>query len=159
MTVKPGSELRLSMVRLDGTFDIHRLDPSAELPGWVFDQEFVAILKTTDELSVVCQSNDRAVSSSVQKDWVCLRVDGPLDFEITGVIARISALLAKTGVPVFVVSSYETDYVFVPSNRVAPAVKALESDGISVRRETHLLRRHDHTQGFLRGRRVDRGSG
>ena len=71
-------------------------------------------------------------SSRVQSGFRALEVEGPLDFELTGVIAGISAVLAKARVPIFALSSYDTDYILVPGNKLAAAVAALKTGGYTV---------------------------
>jgi len=72
-------------------------------------------------------------SSRVQSGFRALEVEGPLDFELTGVIAGISAVLAKARVPIFALSSYDTDYILVPGSKLAAAVAALKTGGYVVK--------------------------
>jgi hypothetical protein len=60
-------------------------------------------------------------------------VDGPLDFTLTGIIAAITGPLAQAGVPVFVMSSFDTDYVLIPRKHLEPAITTLGASGIAVR--------------------------
>ncbi len=71
-------------------------------------------------------------SSRVQSGFRALEVEGPLDFELTGVIAGISTVLAEAHVPIFALSSYDTDYILVPGNKLAAAVAALKAGGYAV---------------------------
>jgi len=61
-----------------------------------------------------------------------LRVDGTLSFEATGVLSSLTAPLAAARVPIFVISTHDTDYVLVPASRLARAVEALREAGHSV---------------------------
>ncbi len=117
---------------LDGTFAVCRLPADAPLPGWALGGAagpFVAIARTGDELSIVCRAE--AVPQEVRSEpgWRCLRVAGALDFAEVGVLAALLAPLAAAGIAVFVVSTFDTDYLLVKSDRLDAAVEALRHAG------------------------------
>jgi len=91
--------------------------PAAPLPAWVLhaSAEFWSLTRTPHELSVVCSEDDLppSVDQQVEKGWRAFEVVGPLPFSLTGVVAGLTAPLAAAGIPVFVVSTYDTDYVLV----------------------------------------------
>jgi len=92
---------------------------------------FLAV--TSDEASLVCLAEDvPSTVSAIEGGWALLRVVGELDFGLVGVIADISELLADAGIPIFVVSTYLTDYVMVKANRLSGAVDALVTGGHTV---------------------------
>jgi hypothetical protein len=79
------------------------------------------------ELSVVCDEGDVPPSvERAERGWRVLHVAGPIPFETTGVIASLTGALAEAGVPVFVVSTYDTDLVLVKERDLERAVGALE---------------------------------
>ena len=96
---------------------ICRFAPDSPLPAWVLhaSAEFWSITRTPRELSVVCSEDDLppSVDQHVEKDWRAFEVLGPLPFSLTGVVSGLTAPLAAAGIPVFVVSTYDTDYVLV----------------------------------------------
>ena len=59
-------------------------------------------------------------------------MEGPLDFALTGILARLTAPLAAAGVPVFALSTFDTDYLLVREADVEAAVEALEGAGFGV---------------------------
>ena len=83
--------------------------------------------------AVVCA--EAAVPEAVvaERGWRALAVRGPLDFALTGVLARLAAPLAEAGVPIFVVSTYDTDVLMVQGGQLAEAVAALRAAGHEVR--------------------------
>lgn len=92
---------------------------------------FVAV--TPDEVSVVCASEDVPKQTlAVMDGWAMLRVTGPLDFGLVGVIAELSAALAQASIPIFVTSTYLTDYVMVTQDRLDDAVSTLRAAGNQV---------------------------
>jgi hypothetical protein len=96
---------------------ICRFAPDSPLPVWVLhaSAEFWSITRTPAELSVVCSEDDLppSVDEKVERDWRAFAVVGPLPFELTGVVSGLTAPLAAAGIPVFVVSTYDTDYLLV----------------------------------------------
>lgn len=106
-----------------------RLAPEAPLPAWVFHREaaFWSVTRTPDELSVVCAEDDLppSVERDVERGWAAFVVEGPLPFGMTGVVSALTAPLAEAAVPVFVVSTYDTDWLLVKRADLARARAAL----------------------------------
>ncbi len=122
---------RLTLDLLDGELAVCRLPGEAPPPEWAVGA-LVSITRAADELSVVCDAT--AVPPGVTKEsgWRGLAVRGPLDFALIGVLASLAEPLAAADVPVFVVSTYDTDYVLVPGERLDAALEALRDVGHSV---------------------------
>lgn len=119
---------QLDLVLLGESLAICRLPAQAAVPAWATGA-FVAITRTPDELSIVCANT--AVPSGVQaeRDWRAFVVAGPLDFALTGILAAIAAPLAAAGVPIFAISTFDTDYVLVRAAEVGRAIAALRAAG------------------------------
>ena len=107
-------------------FTIHRLSPESEIPDHVYKGQFYSISKTDEELSIVCPSSVSINSENSATGWACIKVYGPLDFSLTGILADISAILAKTGISIFAISTFDTDYILVRSEKLQVAKKALQ---------------------------------
>jgi hypothetical protein len=86
-------------------------------------------VRTAAELSVVCEEGAVPDAVRAQRGWRALEVSGPLDLAMTGVLASLAVPLADAGVPIFAVSTYDTDYVLVPGARLHDAVTALRAAG------------------------------
>lgn len=117
---------------LPGSFAVCRLSPDNEVPGWVWESKtFLSITYTEDELSIVCQSS--LVPSHIHSEtgWAAIKVQGPLDFSLTGVLAALSSLLAAGGVSIFAISTFDTDYMLVKERDILQAKMILEGDGHS----------------------------
>ncbi len=117
------AKLKLSI--LPETLAICRLGRDAPFPAWALAGGFVSLTRTAEELSVVClQAN---VPEGVQQDggWRCLKVEGPLDLSLTGVLASLAMPLAHEGIGVFAISTYDTDYVLVKREDLEKAAKVL----------------------------------
>ena len=115
---------------IDGSFSIHRFSSDAPIPAVVLREPFFAVLRSATELSLVCPASVEIDADKTSSGWSCLEVVGPLDLGMTGIIANISALLSAVSIPVFVISSFDTDYVLVRSEELGSAVSALQTGGI-----------------------------
>jgi len=84
---------------------------------------------TADELSIV--GSEEAVPGDVtaERGWACFKIEGPFAFSLTGVLEAFLDPLAKATIPIFAVSTYDTDYVLVKQDDVASAIKALQQAG------------------------------
>jgi uncharacterized protein len=119
----------LALVLLDDSLAICRLEADAEVPAWAWSGEPASVTRTRDELSIVCRAD--AVPRGVRREsgWRCLKVRGPLDFALAGVLAALAAPLAAAGIPVFVVSTFDTDYLMVKEENLARAAATLRAAG------------------------------
>lgn len=117
MTPSAASPPRLRLRETPWRLAICRFAADSALPAWVLhaSAEFWSITKTPEELSVVCSEDDLppSVIENVERDWRAFAVVGPLPFGLTGVVSGLTAPLAAAGVPVFVLSTYDTDYLLV----------------------------------------------
>jgi len=131
-----GTGGRRPLVTLPGRFAICRFPPDAPPPAWVFHEGAAvwSITRTPDELSLVCDEDDLPPSvDPAPGRWRAFRVEGVIPFDEIGVIAGITAPLAAAKIPVFVVSTHDTDLVLVEVERVAGAVRAWTGAGHEVR--------------------------
>ena len=90
---------------------------------------FFSITKTSDELSVVCSEGNIPGDIRCEKDWKILKILGPLDFALTGILASVSAILARAEISIFALSTYDTDYILVKDKDVVRAMAELNSEG------------------------------
>ncbi len=111
---------------LDDTFAIHRLSPSHGIPDAVFREAFFGVVKTDEELSIVCRESLDLGSAQCHKGWTCIKISGPLDLNAVGILAKLSKVLADARISIFVVSTYDTDYILIPAEKSSAAVAALE---------------------------------
>ena len=118
---------------LPDTFSICRLAADALLPEWA-QGDFVSITRTPRELSVVCRRD--AVPDGVRREagWKCLRLAGQFDLTEVGVLASLTKTLAAANVSVFVIGTFDTDYLLIKSAYLDSAIKALEEAGHSIKR-------------------------
>ena len=114
---------------LDGPYAIVRLAPDAVVPDWATKGEFTSISRSADELSIVCPADYLPPEIGTQHHWICLKLDGPFPFDLTGVLLSFIEPLSSKGIPIFAVATYDTDYVLVQEEWAGAAVGALQQAG------------------------------
>jgi hypothetical protein len=112
-----------------GEFSICHLDPEEREPEWLFGSGFRSITHSDSELSIICRSNQVPEEIEHEGDWRGIEVEGPLAFDQIGVLSGLLDSLAEAQVPVFVTSTFQTDYIFIQEHHLSKAVQALESAG------------------------------
>lgn len=104
---------------------------SLEQVQW--DQEFTFFSKTDDELSLVCPVAMLPENTiDVEYGWRGLKILGVLDFGMVGVIARIAGLLAEASISIFVISTYNTDYIFLKEKQFDSAIRILGKNAYTI---------------------------
>jgi hypothetical protein len=123
----------LELQALSARLAVVRLPAEAGLPWWAArGGEFLSLTRTRGETSVVCEEQFVPAESQAEHGFRALRVKGPLAFHLTGVLAALAAPLSDAGVPIFVVSTFDTDYVLVREDDFSNAIGALKKAGHSV---------------------------
>lgn len=126
------SEKKLTMKLLRGKYGVCRLDKSDLIPEWMQNSDFLSITRTQEELSVVCSEESIPNDIKCEKDWRILKIEGPLDFSLVGILASISTVLAQKKISIFAVSTYDTDYILVKNKDIDSAIAALTSEGYEI---------------------------
>jgi uncharacterized protein len=107
-----------------------RLAPDDEIPQWALRcGGFASVTRTADELSLVCAESVVPRGIQCEPGWRIFKVEGPLDFTLTGILASVAQPLAEAAVSIFTISTYDTDYVMVKDQDVEKAVQALAAAG------------------------------
>ena len=124
--------MRLRLSPLPGDYAVCRLSGSDPIPGWAYDGDISSVTRTADELSIVCRQAGVPAGVSCEAGWRCLRVVGTLDFSLTGVLASLASPLAEAGISIFVISTFDTDYLLVKEENLARARDVLAAHGHAV---------------------------
>jgi uncharacterized protein len=120
---------KLKFGQLSGFYAIVRQTPDAPVSAWATNGEFTSITRTADELSIVCPADSVPKDIDAGLRWICLKLEGPFPFSQTGVLRSFIEPLSNNGIPIFAISTYDTDYVLVPEQFASAALKELERAG------------------------------
>ena len=123
---------QLTLILVEDAFAICRLGSDAPIPPWATVGEFSSITRTADELSVVCRQDDVPHGIRCERGWRCLRVAGTMPFSVVGVLASLTIPLAKAGISIFAVSTFDTDYLLMKEDHIDKAITALQQAGHSI---------------------------
>ncbi len=111
---------------------IVRLDGDAPVPAWARGS-FVSITRSHGELSIVCGEAFVPEHVAAARGWRCLRAEGPFPLDAVGVAASFIPPLAEAKVSVFLIATYDTDYLLVDGEQLPRALDALQRAGHKVR--------------------------
>jgi uncharacterized protein len=119
--------MNIQLQLLPNHLAVARLDPESEIPAWVHaHKSFLSITYTHDELSIVCDSQLVPANVQCEPDWRAFKIVGPLDFSLVGILSPIATLLAQQAIPIFVLSTFDTDYILIKSNFIDQAKETLQ---------------------------------
>jgi hypothetical protein len=113
---------------LPGPYAIVRLAPDAPLPAWATNGDFTSVTRNADELSIVCPTVNLPSDVNSAHRWICLKLEGPFPFSQTGVLLSFIEPLSTNDVPIFAISTYDTDYVLI-QEEFASAIDLLRQAG------------------------------
>lgn len=111
---------------------VARAAAGAEIPAWALAGEFASVVRTPSETSFVCEEGRIPQDHEgivIEAGWVALGLEGPFPFAMTGVLAAFIEPLANAGISVFAMSTFDTDYVLVKQENLAPTLVALGEAG------------------------------
>ena len=126
--------MNLDFKLLKGSYSIYRLNKDSAIPDWTYNSEFYSITRTQEELSIVCEHVEIKIDDNIKidKHWRILEITGPLDLSLIGIIADISGLLKENQIPIFTISTYDTDYILVKNQYTDKALTVLKNNGHKV---------------------------
>ncbi|WP_066307273.1 ACT domain-containing protein [Bacillus sp. FJAT-29814] len=123
----------MKLTILNSTFSVVKLPPNEPLPLWAIKSDvFFSITRTVEELSIVCPSEClplNEVFKDAENDWKCMKVEGVLDFNLTGILASLANPLAENNISIFAISTFNTDYLLIKSHSIEKAKVILENEG------------------------------
>ena len=99
------------------------------MPGWASRGMFSSISRTADELSIVCAAENVPSEAHSPHRWILLKLEGPFPFSQTGILLSFIEPLSENGIPIFTISTYDTDYVLIQEEWADAAIRALQQTG------------------------------
>ncbi len=114
---------------LPETLAVCRLPAGTPLPEWSMRPGFFCVASTAEELSIVCDESRVPAGTQAEKGWVALKLQGPFPFTMTGVLSSFLSPLAEARIPIFAISTFDTDYVLIKHEHLEQAIAALAAAG------------------------------
>ena len=122
---------KLRIRLLQGTYAVCQIKDTENILNCFDEKDFFSITKTEDEISVVMLQDKISSDVKVEKDWRILKVEGTLDFSLIGILAKISGILAKNSISIFVISTFNTDYILIKKENLNLATESLKKASYS----------------------------
>ena len=120
----------MELKRIDYDFSICKVTDYSLIR---LDSEYIFIGKTDEEKSLVCITTDVPPNITERDDgWRAFRIQGELDFSLIGILSKISGILAVNKIGIFVVSTFNTDYVLSIKENYEKALNALSNAGYEI---------------------------
>ena len=126
--MKPG------MTVLKGRYMIFQAGKDSEIPGWIDTGHFYSFTRSDEEISVICKQPEYVPPGNhmVAGYRKLIRLNGPFSLEQTGIIAGVSGVLAVAGIPIFTISTYNTDYILLEEKVLEKALVQLQKEGYEI---------------------------
>lgn len=124
--------IRLRLTAASARLAVCRLDPTAPVPAWATAGTWWSVCRTQGELSIVCEAQLVPQGTAQSGPWRALMVRGPLPLALVGILDALASPLAGAHIPIFAVSTHDTDWVLVPEERLAQARATLTAAGHQV---------------------------
>ncbi len=119
----------MNLTVLPEIFAVSRLAPDAPVPQWLPPKGLVHMTRTASEMSLVCAESYVPAAVRSERGWRCFELEGPIPFDQTGVLDSVLHPLAGERIPIFAVSTFDTDYVLVKEADLVAAGGVLEAAG------------------------------
>lgn|SRR5699024_493789 len=119
---------------LEETFTVLKISPTEAIPSWATNADIFSIMRTNEELSIVLPSDllpDNEEFTDIEHDWKCIKIEGVLDFGLTGILASLANPLAENNISIYALSTFNTDYILVKRECIEKAKIVLENKGHS----------------------------
>ena len=117
---------------LNECYAVSQLESNAMFPDWATRGEYFSIIRTPDELTIICPRQHIPLDVSCTADWRGLKIEGPFDFNETGILTSIAKPLGLAGISILAISTYDTDYVLIQDAQSESGLSALESIGYQI---------------------------
>jgi hypothetical protein len=122
----------ISLALLPDELSIYRFEPSVPVPNLAGSAGVWSMTRTARELSVVAAEGACSAADEEDPGWRCLYVEGPIPFDLPGIVAGLTAVIAAQGLPVFVVSTFDSDLLLLRGETLDQSLQALRVKGYSI---------------------------
>lgn len=129
----PQPEHKLTLAIFPNHFAVCRLHPDGFIPHWALIGDFVSLTRTNTELSIICPQENVPDDALAERDWRCIKADGPFDFYVVGVHASLALPLAEENISALAIATYDTDHLLVKNEDLEHTIQTLTRAGHTFR--------------------------
>src|SRR5260221_2741903 len=120
---------RLKLSLLPDLLAVCRLERGQEIPAWATGGDFYSVSRIREELSIICASSSVPENVRASRGWRAIKIEGPLDLDLVGILVSVAVPLAYAGVGILPVGTFNTHYILIHHCHLAAGVKALSGTG------------------------------
>ncbi len=124
--------MNLTLLLLPDRLSVCQLSPDSPLPNWAEGKNILSFTRTADELSIICESSSVPENIIAERGWRALKIQGPLDFSLVGILKELTAALASAEISIFAISTYNTDYVLLKEMNLLKGKQTLFQAGYTI---------------------------
>jgi len=118
---------------LENEYSVYKFDPEYGINGNILTNDFISITRTKDELSIIAQKNELNGFLEVENGWKIFKINGILNFSLVGILSKISTILANENISIFVMSTFNTDYIMVKKENIKNAIEILIKNNYEIK--------------------------
>jgi len=123
----------MKLIVLKNNYSILKFADQTDIPSPVYQSDFYSVTQTRDEISVVSRQSESDEENNICSiGWRILTIEGQMDLSLIGVIAAITQILKEDKIPVFVISTFNTDYILIRQIHLERGIIALEKKGYRI---------------------------
>ena len=126
---EPENRIELKFSFVPGVFAICKLPATSPFPDWALKGSFTSVTRTAEELSIVCPADNLPRDVNSESHWTCFKLQGPFAFTQTGILASFIGPLSANAIPIFAISTFDTDYVLIEEDYAGIALNKLQEAG------------------------------
>lgn len=119
----------MNLRKIDGTYAVAQLRANANLPDWLSGPGFIAMVRTDDELTVVCDETRVPQNVTAQRGWACFRSIGPFAFDEAGIVASLVSPISAQDIGVFVLCTFDGEHILCPAAKFVAVQDILIAQG------------------------------
>jgi len=123
---------RLKLSLLPDALAVCRLEQGQEIPIWATEGDFSSVSRIREELSVICASSSVPENVRASRGWRAIKIVGPLDLDLVGILVSVAVPLAHAGIGILPVGTFDTDYILVRDRQLGEVLKALRATGFNI---------------------------
>ncbi len=117
---------------IDNRYKVAKFDIKEKLSNKIFDLDFYSITRTDDEISIIVEEKFDLQSNNIELGFRIIKIEGILDFSLVGILSKISKILADNYISIFVISTYNTDYILVKEEDLTKTTELLKENNYSI---------------------------
>ena len=118
---------------LENEYSVYKFDPEYGINGNILTNDFISITRTKDELSIIVQKYELNGFLEVENGWKIFKINGILNFSLVGILSKISTILANENISIFVMSTFNTDYIMVKKENIKNAIEILKKNNYEIK--------------------------